>query len=567
MRGPQGVARSVAKPMTDPTASHLMANGAELAPVLELLHAAQRTRGYVDGAALEAASQAAGTSPAELYGAVAAYPRFRLEPAPPVAERCEGLPCHLRRTGSEAGQGAGQGTATSPPLGGTGEPMGSACLGLCEQGVAWLTPDGPRIEGADGALLVPGDTAPAVHVVQSAFFGDDDPVEEAETALGRTPEALLALVEESGLRGRGGAGFPVARKWAAVRAASGAAPRAEEGKRTFVVCNADESEPGTFKDRALLDQQPRRVLAGLLIAARAVGADAAIVYLRHEYARAYERLETEIGRLRDAGLLVQLGADFDVVVRRGAGLYVCGEETALLNSLEGRRPVPRDRPPHTAEHGLYGMPTLVQNVETLAALPAIVSRGGTWFRKAGRPKLYCASGDVAAPGVFELPLGATVTTLLEYAGTAVEELGAFTLGGLSGGLLPASAADVRLDFEDPRRLDAHLGSGAVVALGRERCVVRAVREAMRFFAGESCGRCFPCRIGTTRLRERLDALCALDGAGGDDLDPLVRLVTTGSACGLGPAAALLVQHLADSFPDELAAHREGRCPSGECGGG
>jgi NADH:ubiquinone oxidoreductase subunit F (NADH-binding) len=280
------------------------------------------------------------------------------------------------------------------------------------------------------------------------------------------------------------------------------------------------------------------------------------VYIRYEYQEQRRRLLAEIDALRADGLL---GEAFDIVVRRAAGLYVCGEESALLNSLEGKRPIPRDRPPYPTDAGLFGCPTLIQNAETLAAVPAIVEKGAAWYREAGSPKLYCVSGDVANPGVFELPLGTTARDLLARAGAV--DVKAFTLGGLSGGLLPVSALDVKLDFDDPRRYGAALGSGAVIALGPGRCAVRFALEGMRFFAGESCGKCFPCRIGTTRLRERLERV---SGAGVAEMSDIIDVLHTGSACGLGPAAGTLARHLLAHFPEEIQAHTERHCPAGEC---
>ncbi|MFC1707686.1 NADH-ubiquinone oxidoreductase-F iron-sulfur binding region domain-containing protein, partial [Planctomycetota bacterium] len=374
-----------------------------------------------------------------------------------------------------------------------------------------------------------------------------------QVALRRSPRELLEIVRESGLRGCGGAGFPVARKWEAMAAA--------RGDRKVVVCNADESEPGTFKDRTLLDLQPRRVLAGLCLAAATVGAQRAVIYVRHAYDRQYRRLGDEIdGAIRD-GLLAP---DLEVVLRRGAGLYVCGEETALLNSLEGRRPVTRERPPYPTTAGLLGLPTLIHNVETLAALPAIVARGAGWYRAAGRPKLYCVSGDVGRQGVLELPMTTRVRELLSYTGCDLQRVKAFTLGGLSGGLLPARLAEVVLDYEGPAAHGAHLGSGAVIVLSQRRCLLRFVLQGARFFARESCGRCFPCRIGTERLCERLDA--ASKGAPVDhvELRNLLSVIGAGSACGLGGAAATIVGHLLEHFGEKLHGHAGGGCEAIGC---
>ncbi len=514
-----------------------------LAPVLELLHARQQAAGFIDASTIAEVASVAGLSPTELYGAVTAYPRFRTSAGPPPALVCGGPACRLR--------GATRAQANVDAAGET------HCLGLCDQPVAVLTDEGPKIapDGDASTLVAPTTPRPIVGVPESAFFGDDDPFDAVGRARSLPPGDLIAAVTESGLEGRGGAGFPAGHKWAAVRAAAGDA--------RYVVCNADESEPGSFKDRAILDHQPRRLLAGMAIAAHAVSATAGVVYIRHEYRRQYERLRDEIARLREEGYL---GDAFDIVVRRGAGSYVCGEETALLNSLEGRRPIPRDRPPYPVSHGLHGAPTLVQNVETLAAAPSIVARGAAWYRDTGRPKLYCVSGDVPSPGVLELPMTVTARDVLERAGVRAPEVKAFTLGGMSGGLLPTTALDVRLDFDGPRRFDAFLGSGAIIALGRQRCPVRFAMEALRFFSGESCGKCFPCRIGTTRLLERLDAATGFKSVDAAEMADIVDLLTVGSACGLGPAAGLIVRHLLANFGGELRAHADGRCPTGECEG-
>jgi len=516
----------------------------EFVPVMELLHSAQEQRGYIGEDDIRIIARVAGLSPTELYGAITAYPRFRLAPGEVAEAVCMGPACRLR--GAEA------------VLGGGSSRQETHCLGLCDQAVAVLTAAGPQTARSPDTHLRPAERrAPTVGVPESAFFGGDDPFDVVRAARRRLPEELIAMVTESGLQGRGGAGFPTGAKWSAVRAASGG--------RKFVVCNADESEPGSFKDRYILDNQPRRLLAGMAIAAHAVGASAGVIYIRAEYRSQREGLLEAIARLRGEGLL---GDGFDVVVRRGGGLYVCGEETALLNSLEGRRPTPRDRPPYPTTHGLLGAPTLVQNVETLSAVPAIVARGAAWYRDAGSPKLYCISGDVPSPGVFELPMTITAQELLERAGVATGEVKAFTLGGLSGGLFPASLLDMRLDFATPRKHDGFLGSGGVIVAGRSRCMVRFAAGAVHFYAGESCGKCFPCRIGTTRLKERLEAALRFEGVDAGELRELIEIVATGAACGLGPAAALVTRHLLTHFEDELQAHvRDGRCPSGECGRG
>ena len=510
----------------------------DLAPVLELLHERQQQAGQISEGDIAALAPVAGISPAELYSVITAYPRFRLAPGSGSAV-CHGPACALRGS-HEVARTLGVGEKAS-------------CLGLCDQPVALLTDEGPRIaRSADPARLeLPAAPSVTIGVPQTAFFGDEDPFDAVISALRRPPEEIVQIVDESGLQGRGGAAFPTGRKWAALRG-----PTARE---KYLVCNADESEPGTFKDRTILDHQARRLLAGMRVAAHVIGATRGLIYLRYEYARQRDILNEEIRRLRGEG---HLGDGFDVVIRRGAGAYVCGEETALLNSLEGRRPIPRDRPPYPTTSGLFGAPTLVHNVETLAAVPAIIQRGGAWYRNAGQPKLYCVSGDVAAPGVFELPMSTTAREPLERAGCDLDGLQAFTLGGLSGGLLSPDALDLRLDFEAVRKHGAHLGSGAIVAIDTSRCLLAFVREALRFFAEESCGKCFPCRIGTLRLLERLEALGAGETAGQEEIREIILALDRGAACGLGVAAGIITRDLLGTFGREVAAHERGECSVG-----
>jgi NADH:ubiquinone oxidoreductase subunit F (NADH-binding) len=510
----------------------------DIAPVLELLHRAQEEQGYLREEDIARVARTAETSPSELYGAVSAYARFRLRLAPATDEVCTGPACLM--AGAQEVRAELKAKETH-------------CLGLCDQPVAVLTPDGAQVLRG-GALDLPGTLAPQSHTTDSAFFGGDDPLEAVRTALTLAPDQVIAEVTASGLQGRGGAGFPTGQKWEMVRRAP--------GEPKYVVCNLDESEPGTFKDRMIVDHQAERVVAGIVIAAHAVGAERAVIYIRFEYGAQRTLLIDAIERFRATG--INEGRP-EIVIRRAAGLYVCGEETALLNSLEGRRPIPRDRPPYPTDRGLFGRPTLIQNAETLAAVPAIISRGVGWHGGRGSPKLYCVSGDVPKPGVFECPLGVSAGDLIGYAGASAETVKAFTLGGLSGGLLPAAALGIRLDFENPRLFGGALGSGGVIVLGHGRCVVRFALEGMRFFAGESCGKCFPCRIGTTRLRERLELVANLRDTDSTEMREIVDMLLTGSACGLGPAAGIMARHLLEHFGDEVEAHHRGECPAGECG--
>jgi NADH-quinone oxidoreductase subunit F len=552
---------------------------------LELLHGALARDGYLSPGATREIAEALEASPADVYSAATFYHYVRTEPGHALpAGICEGPVCRLispqadRALRQRLGIGADGRSAD-----GRYRYQGVPCPGLCDRAPA-LFFDGRFYAGGDVAPAWPPVEAPA-SLPEASGEGAISPLLESEKAyeilmgaLGSlTPERLIAVVLDSGLLGRGGAGFPAGRKWEAVRAAP--------AETKYVVCNADEGEPGTFKDRPVLELGPELLIAGMALAGYAAGASVGIIYLRYEYPRALDALRAAIERAETRGALgddvAGSGFAFRVYVRRGAGAYVCGEETSLLNSLEGKRPWPRDRPPFPTTHGLFGAPTLVNNVETLAAVPAIVERGAEWFRSLGHgeaagTKLYSVSGRVRRPGVFELPLGVTARELvLERAGGVAERtLKAFTLGGVSGGLLPAAALDLPLDYDSPPREGAFLGSGGVVVLHDGDCVVRFARDCMRFFESESCGKCYPCRIGTVRLRELLDQAVGVTerSLSGEQAAARYREIAEalrmGSACGLGPSAALLVSSLSRHFRDEVEEHvLRGRCPAGACGGG
>lgn len=370
-------------------------------------------------------------------------------------------------------------------------------------------------------------------------------------ALGRTPGEVVELITASGIRGRGGAGFPTGRKW---RLAAGAA--APDGRR-YVVCNADEGEPGTFKDRVLLSELPDLVLEGMTIAGYAVGAAEGIVYLRGEYVYLRDGLLHRLADRRAAGLLgpdVRPGFDFDVRLHLGSGAYVCGEETALLESLEGRRGEPRNRPPFPAVSGLHGAPTVVNNVETFAWVAAILSRGPDWFAEIGTdrstgPKLLSVSGDVTAPGVYEFPLGVPVADVLAAAGG--EDAKAVIIGGAAGQCVPASMFGRTICYEDVST------GGAVVVLGPDRDLLDVAENIMEFFADESCGQCAPCRIGTATILDGVRRLRA-GRCSRERLERLVRLgetVRLTSKCGLGQSSPTLFLSLLEHFPDEMRVPR------------
>jgi NADH:ubiquinone oxidoreductase subunit F (NADH-binding) len=355
-------------------------------------------------------------------------------------------------------------------------------------------------------------------------------------------EAVIGELTASGLQGRGGAGFPAAIKWKSVR---------EQADRTrYVVLNADEGEPGTFKDRDVMVRRPDLVLEGLAIAARMIGATEIYLYLRGEFGIPWRAMEQAIERLRPV-----VGDDLHFHLHAGHGAYICGEETALLEALEGKRGMPRLKPPFPTEFGLWGKPTLMHNVETIACVPAIVLRGGAWFDQLGRTgagtKLYCISGDIERPGTYELPLGVSLDELADAAGGYVGELRAFSPGGASSGFLPASERGRPLDFKALAEVGSMLGSAGVVVLNDEADLIEAVREQLRFFEIESCGQCAPCRIGTRFLRERMDRFAAerSQAAHLPQVAEAAWEMNEGSICGLGQAAAIPLTTALRYFPE------------------
>jgi NADH-quinone oxidoreductase subunit F len=384
------------------------------------------------------------------------------------------------------------------------------------------------------------------------------------------PEQIIRTIEESGLRGRGGAGFPTGRKWRVVR------QQPEETK--YVICNGDEGDPGAFMDRMILESFPYRVIEGLAIAAVAVGAREAIFYIRHEYPQALRRVRAALAECERRGWLGErlLGTGYPlrISIKEGAGAFVCGEETALIASVEGRRGMPRLRPPFPAESGLWGKPTLINNVETLALVPWIIRHGGAAFARIGTAsskgtKVFALAGKVRRAGLIEIPMGTTLRQIVEDIGggvTAGRKFKAVQIGGPSGGCVPASLADTPVDYESLRDIGAIMGSGGLVVLDDTACMVDIARYFLQFTQNQSCGKCLFCRIGTKRMLELLELLCA--GKAGRqhlaELESLAPQVTQASLCGLGKTAPNPVLTTLRYFRDEYEAHLEGRCPAGKC---
>jgi [NiFe] hydrogenase diaphorase moiety large subunit len=378
-------------------------------------------------------------------------------------------------------------------------------------------------------------------------FDAIEPGSGLTAALGRTPEQVLAEVEASGLRGRGGAGFPTSVKWRL------AADTADEQK--FVICNADEGEPGTFKDRVILSDYADLVFEGMTIAAAVIGAKHGIVYLRAEYTYLRRHLEETLSQRRREGLLGtgiggRAGFDFDIDIRMGAGAYVCGEETALIESLEGQRGEPRNRPPFPIDTGYFGHPTIVNNVETFAWVVCILARGASWFKSHGTAKstggkLVSVSGDCTRPGVYEFPLGITVAEVLDVVGGAAAK--AVQVGGASGQCVPASQFDRTIAYEDVPT------GGSVIVFGPQRDMLEVAHNFLEFFIDESCGQCTPCREGVPKLIEGVERLqrgaCSMDYL--EELCSLGQTLQLAAKCGLGQAAPSALLSIAEHFPDEI----------------
>jgi len=385
------------------------------------------------------------------------------------------------------------------------------------------------------------------------------------------PVQVIDEIKKSGLRGRGGAGFPTGMKWGFVAK--------EKAAKKYVICNADESEPGTFKDRLILEGDPHSIIEAMALAAYAVGADEGYIYIRGEYTLAQERLKLAILQAKEMGFLGKgiFGTDFnfELHVHSGAGAYICGEETALLESIEGKRGQPRARPPFPTTSGLFGKPTLVNNVETLANVPPIMLHGATWYRSFGTSsspgtKVYTILGNVNVTGLIEVPMGITLREVISIYARGMKNGENFKMaqtGGSSGSIIPASLQDTPMDFDSFNKAGVALGSGALLICNEDTCVVDLAKVLLNFFRTESCGKCFPCRIGTQRAWEMLDAIASGQATLKtlDQLADLSQNLYNLSNCGLGQTAGTPLKDILTYFRAEVEAHiRLGVCPAGVC---
>ncbi|WAZ27263.1 NAD(P)H-dependent oxidoreductase subunit E [Streptomyces cinnabarinus] len=541
------------------------------------LHAINDRIGWISDGALDYLCRRLTVPPAEAYGVATFYAMFSVKPRPAtVLHVCTDLACAAAGAaglcaGIEASLGPGVHVERSP------------CLGLCERAPAALAiragdpvrtavsapttvhdavlaataPDSAP-EEPPAAMAVPQAGDPGltllgrVGVVDPASL-DDYRAHGGWTALRRAfelgPAGVIREVTDSGLVGRGGAAFPTGRKWQATAS--------QPDHPHYLVCNADESEPGTFKDRVIMEGDPYALVEAMTIAGYATGAHHGYLYLRGEYPRAIQRMEHALAQARARGLL---GADilgqgyaFDIEIRRGAGAYICGEETALFNSIEGYRGEPRSKPPFPVEKGLFGKPTVENNVETLVNVLPILTMGAPAYAAIGTPKstgpkLYCVSGSVDRPGIYELPFGATLGELLTLAGVR-DGLRAVLLGGAAGGFVRPDETDIPLTFEGTREAITTLGSGVVMAFDSSVPLPRLLLRIAEFFRDESCGQCVPCRVGTVRQEEALHRIAERTGAAAAEdialLREVGRAMRDASICGLGQTAWNAVESAID----------------------
>jgi NADH-quinone oxidoreductase subunit F len=485
--------------------------------LLPALHAANSRIGWISPGALNYICRKLEVPPAEAFGVATFYHMFSVTPRPPkVTYVCDDIVCRLMNPKIDP------------------EAKRSPCLGQCERAPASLvTIAGPNPEAyvlpkEDLKQSIPQMGQPGLRLI--GRIGRDEPYEFKawKRAQEMGPQKIIEQVTASKLVGRGGAAFPTGRKWEAVAKAP--------AKPHYIVCNADESEPGTFKDRLLMEGDPCAVIEGMMIGALATGCERGFIYIRGEYPLAAQRLQKAIDQTRPL-------LEFDLQIRVGAGAYICGEETALFNSIEGKRGEPRNKPPFPVHVGLFGKPTLVNNVETLVNIPRIILEGGAAFATS-ETKLFCVSGHVARPGLYEVPFGTTLRQLTEMAGA--KSIKAVLLGGAAGSFVGPDKLDTPLTFEGTRAIGATLGSGVVLVLDESVDLADTLLRIAAFFKDESCGQCVPCRVGTQRQEELLHRLRAgkLLGSWAQEMGLLKEIsqaMRDASICGLGQTASSAIE--------------------------
>ncbi|MFW6070690.1 MAG: NAD(P)H-dependent oxidoreductase subunit E, partial [bacterium] len=571
--------------------SHIEADLSVLRPYLEqvapygrrmllpALHRAQAHYGWLPEEVQMAISEALRVPLADVHGVIEFYTMFYNEPtAQRVIRVCEDPACAMggaeevieaieAQLGLEHGETSADGSVTFERV---------PCLGMCEFAPVALNGEQPAgdLTPSDVPEFLAGNyPEPEARVygeplwlsgrvgkVDPESLGDYEAHEgyaALRKALEMTPEALIEMMKGSDVLGRGGAMFPLGQKWAFTRGAPG------EPDQKHIIANADESEPGTFKDRVLMENDPFSLIEAMTMAGYAVGAENGWIFVRGEYPRAARRLQTAIDKAREAGylgrdILGQKGFNFDIELRLGAGAYICGEETALFEAIEGKRGFPRIKPPFPTTHGLFGQPTAINNVETLLAALAVVRLGVDEWASQGTEespgtKWFCLSGRVQRPGLYEAPFGHTVREMIEMAGGVPDggEVQAVLMGGAAGAFIGPDLLDVPLTYEDAKEAGFPLGSGVIMVFDDLADVREALYELSRFFAHESCGKCFPCQLGTQRQMEILDRVAHNGGARPEDKQTLLDVgftMTETSLCGLGQTAASAVISAIDLWP-------------------
>ena len=539
----------------------------------------QRTHGYLPEAELRVVAERLDVPLYRLQSVASFYPHFFLKPPARAEVRvCGDMACHRYRANemreSLARRFQGQDVNVAHV----------SCLGRCDVAPAIAVNDQiyERVSEADAAALINtalgGQPLPAPHAHASSAATFSDPYGSGprygvlrQYVQSRDWTGLIARLKESGLRGLGGAGFPTGMKWEIVRN--------QPGAEKFIVCNADESEPGTIKDRFIMTHAPHLLIEGMILGGLVVGARHGILYIRHEYVDQEHILEAEIRRCYGEGLLGArvLGSDlaFDLEVFVSPGGYICGEESALLEAIEGKRAEPRNKPPFPGQQGLWQKPTVINNVETFFFVPVILARGLEWLKAQGKNgavgmKFVGVSGDVTRPGVFEVPMGTSYRELIEeHAGGAPagHAIKAFAPSGPAGGYLPASMLDLPLDWTAMTKAGATVGSGAIVVCDDRACMLDMALNSVRFFRNESCGKCVPCRTGSQKLVDLLTGWTR-GARGAEDLklvDELSHALRLTSICGLGQVVPVPIASVMKHFADEVESHvRDRRCPADVC---
>jgi len=554
--------------------------------IFDELRAIQLRHGYLPKAELENLSQRTQTPLYQIHSVASFYPHFHL--APPASAEvhvCADMSCRLNGACELRAELARRFAGTRPDA---VQIKDVSCLGRCDRAPAVAIND-VIFEGVSADEVeqlarraARGEELQAEHPQVGRVACASDPYHDGETygvvrklVSTRDFDGVLATLKEAELRGMGGAGFPTSMKWDLVRK--------QPDPVRYVVCNADESEPGTIKDRFILSHLPHLVAEGMMIAGHVTGAKKGILYIRHEYPMQEEIFGEELRRCRKAGLLGKriLGSDldFELEVFVSPGGYICGEESALLEAIEGHRAEPRNKPPFPGQAGLWQKPTVINNVETFANVPQILARGVEWYKSAGASgsrglKFVGVSGHVARPGVYEVPMGTTMREVIfEQAGgiRGGRTLKAFAPSGPSSGYLPASLADVRLDFKALADAGSMLGSGAIVVCDDTTCMLDMALTAVKFYRNESCGKCVPCRVGSQKMVELLTRWTqgglseAAFRADLELIEELSQAMSLTSICGLGQIVPAPVLSVLKHFRDEIDAHvLKGQCPSGIC---